>query len=1097
MAGRHRVRVFICDLPIGSVAWDEFVDAEVQVTGVCAPGVDDRSRPDASRLLVQSLADIAISRRAPVSVSDLPATAPADLPDWSDHRVRVVGEVMGPISNGVLTLAAPDGKCRLAIPSGVFPQPGERIDAVGFVERRDGLPFLDDCQVRLFAPCRDVAGTAALELAPVIQSVAELRRMSVEDVARGHPVRFQAGVTFFEANSGLLFVHDGAEGALVVPPEDCQPLAPGMIVVVDGFSDPGDYAPSVRAKKVTRLRDERLPATRRFGYYELIGGREHCQWVEFDAVVRGSSHGDNGEAYLMLRFGPATTPARVAGTDPESLRRFFGATVRVRAVCGSRINTRRQWEGLVLYIPSTDAIEIRRPAPPDLSLLSPRSIESLSQFDPNLNPGEAVKLTGRVISRRGDNVALQDSTGGIAVELQPRQPGEPGDRVEVLGFLIRRGAIWALEDGQSRVVTGPADAPGPLDVSASDVAGGGYTATLIRVEGVLLEQFPVGGTDHVFLLQSSDESNGTRVIFPAILPRDRLTPELLELQPGMRLRLSGACGMPYDRSMIASFRLFLRDANDVEIVEHPAWWTPRKALVAAIAVAAVAALALAWVITLRRRVRAQTEQIRRRLESEARLEAQYRDLFEGANDAVFTLNSDAVVTTMNAAGRKMTGLTDGASFLAAVAPQSVADARDLIGCQTPITREISLVGPNGVVLLEVNARPILHAGSSAGVQAIARDLTHRRRLEAELRQAQKMEAIGRLAGGVAHDFNNLLTVINGNAEVLRARLPAEETMFADEIARAGEHAAALTGQLLSFSRKGVVSPRVLCPGGTIANLRSLMARLVGEHVEVITDLDESAGRVRIDPGQLEQVLVNLAVNARDAMPRGGTLTIRTRPRPNHVRIEVIDTGTGMDAATKAHIFEPFFTTKPAGEGTGLGLATVKNIVEQAGGAIAVHSEPGRGATFAIELPRCADSPTSPSPILPTPPNGNKEVILLVEDEPAVQLLERRVLETGKYEVLVASSGAEALGLLDQHKGRIDLLVTDVVMPGMSGRELAEAVLRRRPGLPALFLSGYTPDEVLRQGVRAEEAHFLQKPFTPSSLLGKVRELLSRPPTMCS
>jgi two-component system cell cycle sensor histidine kinase/response regulator CckA len=268
--------------------------------------------------------------------------------------------------------------------------------------------------------------------------------------------------------------------------------------------------------------------------------------------------------------------------------------------------------------------------------------------------------------------------------------------------------------------------------------------------------------------------------------------------------------------------------------------------------------------------------------------------------------------------------------------------------------------------------------------------------------------------------------------------------------------------------------------------------LIGEHIVLGVSLDARPAHVKADPGNLVQLLLNLAVNARDAMPHGGAMTIRTRAGPHDVRIEVTDTGVGMDSATRARAFEPFFTTKPAGEGTGLGLATVRGIVEQAGGSVAVASEPARGATFTIDLPRCPDGRPPDPPSSVAPPPANREVILLVEDEPAVQLLERRVLEMGRYEVLVASSGEEALALLDGHAARIDLLVTDVVMPGMTGRELAEAVARRRPGLRALFLSGYAPDEVLRQGVRADEAYFLQKPFTPSSLLGKVREVLSRP-----
>jgi signal transduction histidine kinase/CheY-like chemotaxis protein len=616
--------------------------------------------------------------------------------------------------------------------------------------------------------------------------------------------------------------------------------------------------------------------------------------------------------------------------------------------------------------------------------------------------------------------------------------------------------------------------------------------TLVRLEAVLVDQFPAGTADQVFLLRSVDPEGSAHLFFPALLPRDQLTPELAALRPGTRLRVTGPCTIPTVRLMVSSFRIIPRTAADIEVLDTPSWWTPRKALLVAGGVATLAILSLAWVVTLRQRVRWQTDQIRRRLERETHLEARYRDLFESASDAVFALDTVGTVKAMNRAGRDLTGLTEGASFLAAVVPASVADAKALLDSKGPATREIVLVGPAGPVSLEVSARPTLDGSSSSGVQAIARDLTDRRRLEAELRQAQKMEAIGRLAGGIAHDFNNLLTVINGNAEVLRAKLPGPDAGLADEIVRAGEQAATLTRQLLAFSRKGVVAPRVLCPNGIVDGVRRMLARLVGERVHVVTELDETAGCVRIDPGQLEQALLNLAVNARDAMPQGGTLTIRTRASAEHVRIEVADTGVGMDSAIRARAFEPFFTTKPAGEGTGLGLATVKGIVEQAGGSVTVASEPGRGTTFTIDLPLSPEPRPPDSPTKVSPPPANREVILLVEDEPAVQLLERRVLEMGRYEVLVASSGEEALGLIDGFAGRIDLLVTDVVMPGMTGRELAEAAARRRPGLRALFLSGYTPDEVLRQGVRAEEAYFLQKPFTPSSLLGKVREILSRP-----
>jgi len=1094
MAGRQSVRALVRDLPPGLLGLTRFEDARVRVTGVCGPAVADPSRADGLILLVPALEDVAIARPAPDQPFTLPRTPLADVPEWGDHRVRVSGVARGPVADGVLTLEADGRTIQVAVRPSLVARRGETFDAVGFPTRRDGRPFLDDTRIRGYAARRGVEPTAAgpEDLLPIIDSVSDVRRMSQDEVVRGHPVRIEGVLTYSAPGDDELFLHDGTEGIFVYPPKGAARVAAGTRVSIEGYTDPGEFAPSIRAERVIPIREGRLPDARRYGYEELVGGREDCQWVEVEAVVRGTSRGEHGEAFLLLRFGPATYPAKIADTDPQTLRALFGATVRVRANCGSQFNARRQWQGLLFYIPSTEAIEVRRPPPADLAALPTHTVESLAHFDPHRGLGEPVKLSGSIISRRDSSIILQDPTGGIVVDLQPRQPGIVGDQVEVHGFLVRRVNCWVVEDGLTRLTLAGNEPPPARDVTPGEVAAGGFGATLIRVEGILVDQFPAGEADYVLLLRSIDAQNGTPLFFPAVIPRDRLTAELSDLRPGTHVRVVGACTMPSERLMISAFRVVLRDATDVEVVKRPPWWTPQKALGVAAMVATLALLPLVWVVTLRRRVRTQTDLMRRRLEREAHLEAQYRDLFESASDAVFALDASGSVTSMNVAGCTLTGLRVGDSFLDAVTPGSAFDARELLVCDEPVTREIGLARPTGVALLEVSSRPILHAGASAGVQAIARDLTHRRQLETELRQAQKMEAIGRLAGGVAHDFNNLLTVINGNAAVLRGKLPRGETTLADEIIRAGEQAAALTRQLLTFSRKGVITPKILYPNETIEAVTKMLARLVGERVELVTDLDEAVGTIKVDPGLLEQALLNLAVNARDAMPQGGKLTLRTRALPRHVCIEVADTGVGMDSVTKARIFEPFFTTKPAGEGTGLGLATVKSIVEQAGGIIAVRSEPGRGATFAIELPVCSDSPvpSSPSQDAP-PPAANREIILLVEDEPAVQLLERRVLEMGGYEVLVASSGEEALKLLDHHNGRVDLLVTDVVMPGMTGRELAEAVAQRRPGLRNLFLSGYTPDEVLRQGVRAEEAQFLQKPFTPSALLTKVRDVLIR------
>jgi PAS domain S-box-containing protein len=394
-----------------------------------------------------------------------------------------------------------------------------------------------------------------------------------------------------------------------------------------------------------------------------------------------------------------------------------------------------------------------------------------------------------------------------------------------------------------------------------------------------------------------------------------------------------------------------------------------------------------------------------------------------------------------------------------------------------------------------------------GVQA---DVTARRRLEEQYRQAQKMEAVGQLARGIAHDFNKLLTIINGYADLLLQSLPPADPSreLLAEIHRAGERSAGLTRQLLAFSRRQVIAPRVLDLHTVLADTEKMLRRMIGEDVRLTTAPGPGLWPVRADPGQVEQVLLNLAVNARDAMPTGGRLTIETRnvelddeyARAHHgaragphVLLAVSDTGCGMTPEVKARIFEPFFTTKGPGKGTGLGLATVYGIVAQSGGHVGVYSEPGVGTTFKVYLPR-AEGVAGGSKLRTgalAPPRGS-ETVLLVEDDPGVRAITRHVLAGCGYTVLEAGDGDEAVRAAGRHARSIHLLVTDVVMPGQGGRAVAERLQEMRPGLKVLYVSGYTDDAVFRHGVLHEAVNFLQKPFTTMALALKVREVLDAP-----
>ncbi|MHC5539452.1 hybrid sensor histidine kinase/response regulator, partial [Singulisphaera rosea] len=389
------------------------------------------------------------------------------------------------------------------------------------------------------------------------------------------------------------------------------------------------------------------------------------------------------------------------------------------------------------------------------------------------------------------------------------------------------------------------------------------------------------------------------------------------------------------------------------------------------------------------------------------------------------------------------------------------------------------------------------------------DITERKSLEDQFRRAQKMEAFGQLAGGVAHDFNNLLTIINGYSELLLQRLPQDDPSrkLISEIYKAGERSAGLTRQLLMFSRQEVLATQVLDLNEVLADTDKMLRRLIGEDVRLTTTLESEPWAVRADLGQLEQVLLNLAVNARDAMPEGGRLTIETQNieldaayvrthegarAGEHILLSVTDTGSGIPPDALANIFEPFFTTKEPGKGTGLGLATVYGIVKQSGGHIVVYSEVGIGTTFKVYLPRVEKaSEVSKAPSRKPPLSHGTETILLAEDEAGVRTLTSYVLAQCGYKVLEANNGDEAVRVAAGYDGPINLLITDVVMPGAGGRAVAERMTEQYPGMRVLYMSGYTDDAVIRHGVLRVGVNFIQKPFTPFALASKVRAVLDR------
>src|SRR6266478_3216580 len=413
------------------------------------------------------------------------------------------------------------------------------------------------------------------------------------------------------------------------------------------------------------------------------------------------------------------------------------------------------------------------------------------------------------------------------------------------------------------------------------------------------------------------------------------------------------------------------------------------------------------------------------------------------------------------------------------------------------------------ITVRCRGRSVFDQEGLPSLDVFAEDVTEKRILERQLQMAAKMEAVGRLSGGVAHDFNNLLGVIIGYSQLFKRKLDPQSPLreHAEEIEKAGQRAAALTRQLLAFSRQQVLTPAVLNLNDLVAEMLKMLPRLIGEDIAVSTSLAADLGRVKADHGQIEQVIMNLAVNARDAMPSGGQLRIETANREldqgyvrhhpgarpgQYVMLSVVDSGTGIDAETLAHIFEPFFTTKELGKGTGLGLATVYGVVKQSEGYVWVDSKPRQGATFQIFLPRIEEPATTVAATKPLAETvRGSETILLVEDAESLRKLTRSFLESHGFRVLVAQNGEEAIQVEARHSGKIDLLLTDVVMPGMNGRVLSERLLPKQPGMRVLYISGYTDSFIVGHGVLEEGMVLLHKPFTEDALIGKVREVLDR------
>jgi PAS domain S-box-containing protein len=938
--------------------------------------------------------------------------------------------------------------------------------------------------------------------------------MTSEEGARGYPVLLRAVVTYYDPyidpRHGALFVLDETGGIFVsVPRQPVLPVHAGTLIEIRGVTGGGDFAPIVDHARIRVIGESPLPTNvPRAGLAQMMTGEVDGQWVEVEGVVH-SVRETVANIILDLALRDGTVTATTLRQSGEDYGRLIDARVRIHADVAPFFNTYLQLAGARLFFPSMAQVQVEEPAVSDPFGLPGRTIGSLLRYEPNTTFRHRVHLRGRVtLQWPGSSLCIQDATQGLCAQTAQTTPVGVGELVDVAGFPAGGGFAPSMTDATFRLA-GAGQPILPARVTAAQALRGDRDSALVQVEGQLIGQDHTGVEPTLAILSGN-------TLFAAVLPRTMTGGAVPHLSEGSTVRITGICSVQVDAQQVAlgegvlrpaSFRILLRSSSDVVTIEQAPWWNRERSLAALAVVVVVAMSVFAWVVLLRKRVGEQTRAIA--LEKE-----RYRSLVDHAPDIVFASDLDGNLTSVNPAAELLLGYTQEEllkrnvwDLLPAAQREAAREqAWRLVAGESPgpLECEVQVKG-GGVLVVEVNLSIMRKDGKPVTVHGILRDATERRRLEEQLLQAQKMEAIGRLAGGVAHDFNNLLTVINGYSDMLLNDLVEDDPQRSaiEEIRGAGERAAALTKQLLTFGRRQILRPRPLDLNALIRGAERMLQRLIDENILLETNLGPELGLVEADPGQMNQLLLNLSVNARDAMPDGGRLVITTanshfdseKAPPgcqpgDYVKLTVADTGAGMNEETMRHIFEPFFTTKPSGLGAGLGLATVYAIVKQGGGCIGVDSAPGKGCRFEVQLP-CAEGPAEPvSPLTFELAQEQRDLtVLVVEDQDSVRRLASHALHACGCRVLEAACGDEALRLAEAVQGSCQLVVTDVVMPGISGKALAEQLRARWPEIKVLFMSGYPNEVILRHGLMNGEVNYLQKPFTPSELAAKVREVM--------
>ncbi|MCX8155425.1 MAG: ATP-binding protein [Verrucomicrobiae bacterium] len=970
------------------------------------------------------------------------------------------------------------------------------------------------------------APAAPADATPVVlTNVQQVRMLPPEEAARGLPVKVQGVVTYSDYAWHALFIQDETAGIYVGDVSIAELPRVGDGVVLEGITQPGHFAPVIRCKQLERVGEKPLPTPATPPLFQLVSGAFDSQWVEVEGTIR-SVFVDEYHLRFKVAGGGYVFDARIPWDKKEQPPpQLINARVRLQGACGTVFNNRRQAIGMQMLVPSLRHVTVLRQETADPFTQPAQSIASLLRFNPNLGNYQRVKVEGVVTLRLGDgSFFVQDKSGGVRVRPAGGEPAREGFQVQVVGFPVVYNYSPELVDAQFRLGP-PAAWPAPVRASLKELMTGDFDGQRVEIEGELADVSHLASSDRLAIRTPEG-------MVDAVLEKKLVN--LSHLAKGSRVRVTGVCWITADEQrQPRSLVLALNSLQDIVVLAAPPWWTPQRAALALILLGCSILLGVGYVALLRRQVQRQTRIIREQMNQVSQLETRYRHFLENAAGIYYQVEpANFKPVFFHGQVEKITGYPE-ADFsghrrfwLDLVHPEDrervKEEGRKLMQVPGHVAAlEYRIVRADGnVCWVQDIARNQPDAqGKVAAIYGAIYDITARKRaeaeqrqLEAQLRQAQKMEAVGQLAAGVAHDFNNILTVIQGNASFLEEDVGHRPELLeaCQQITEAANRAGALTRKLLLFSRKQAVQAQAVNLNELVSNLTKILGRLIGEHIQMQYHYGAALPAVLADPGMLDQVIVNLAVNARDAMPQGGTLTLATsvaefqeadlaahpERRPGQfVCLSVTDTGCGMTPEVLRHIFEPFFTTKEPGRGTGLGLATVYGVVKQHQGWVEVQSEVGKGTTFRIYLPAQPVAQEKEDAVQPPdpPPNGT-ERLLVVEDEAPVRMLVGAALQRRGYQVVLAASGPEALERWEEHHGEFDMLVTDMVMPqGMTGLELGRRLRAKKPGLKIIYMSGYSAETALAETSQDLRTRFLAKPYATTALLQLIRDVLDGRP----